>query len=232
MTETIASANAAASTMFLGHNGEWWDSALILAVIFAALAGVAVGITTAGSIVSHKREAAAADVALEKFKLETEGKISESNARAKEAELAMLRLRTPRFLDAQAFKDELAGIEPLVSVKILYVEECSDCFMLAGMIDAILYDLHWPHSPASPLKRRDGELIPEWLFRLPAVIQHRANPMGITVVSKKVGEFSDKSAVAALARAIMKSVQGVQGQWSRDDTLPEGEIKVVIAPKL
>jgi len=229
MTETIDSTKAAASTLFLGHNGEWWDFSLIVAGILVTLAALAAVVATAGSIVAHKREAAAADLALEKFKLETEGKISESNARAKEAELAMLRLRAPRFLDPKAFKAELAVV-PLVSVEVLYVEECSDCFMLAGMIDAILYDLHWPHSPAAPLKKRES--IPDWLLRLPAVIQHRANPMGISVVSKQVGEFSDKSAAASLARAILKSVQGAQAQWSRDETLLEGVIKVVVAPKL
>lgn len=80
MTETIASANAAASTLFLGHNGEWWDSALILFAVIAGLAATAVGITTAGSIISHKREAAAAEVALEKYKLDTGKQISEANA--------------------------------------------------------------------------------------------------------------------------------------------------------
>jgi len=130
MTETIDSTKAAASTLFLGHNGEWWDFSLIVAGILVTLAALAAVVATAGSIVAHKREAAAADLALEKFKLETEGKISESNARAKEAELAMLRLRAPRFLDPKAFKAELAVV-PLVSVEVLYVEECSDCCSLA-----------------------------------------------------------------------------------------------------
>lgn len=84
-TETIASANAAASTLFIGHNGEWWDSSLILAVVFAAIAGIAVGITTAGSIVSHKREAAASDEALARYKLDTAKDIADANERAADA---------------------------------------------------------------------------------------------------------------------------------------------------
>jgi hypothetical protein len=67
MTETIDSANAAASTLFLGQNGEWWDFWLIGSLIFVALAAIAAGVTTTGSIVSHKREAAGAEVALERF---------------------------------------------------------------------------------------------------------------------------------------------------------------------
>jgi hypothetical protein len=43
ITETIDSANAAVSTLFLGHNGEWWDFWLIMSVVFAAAAAIAVG---------------------------------------------------------------------------------------------------------------------------------------------------------------------------------------------
>ena len=105
MPESISSANAAVSTFFLGHNGEWWDFWLIVAVIFAALSAGAIGIATAGSIVSHKRKALAAEVALEHFKLETEGKISDSNARAAlaekgaaEAALELAKFKSPRTL--------------------------------------------------------------------------------------------------------------------------------------
>ena len=87
MTETISNANAAASTLFLGHDGEWWDFWLIMSVIAAAVVAAAIGVTTAGSIVSHKREGAAAEEALDRYKLDTRQKIAEANARQKEAEL-------------------------------------------------------------------------------------------------------------------------------------------------
>jgi hypothetical protein len=85
MQDTINSANAAASSLFLGHNGEWWDFWLIVSLVLAALIATAVGVTTAGSIVAHKREAAEAEGSLERYKLETGTQISEANARAKEA---------------------------------------------------------------------------------------------------------------------------------------------------
>lgn len=85
MTETINNANAAASTLFLGHNGEWWDFWLIVSVIIAALAATAVGIMTTGSLVSHKREAIAAGKALAAYQLETGKQISGANAEAAKA---------------------------------------------------------------------------------------------------------------------------------------------------
>ena len=85
MSDTIDSANTAASTLFLGHNGAWWDFWLIVSLVVAALAAIAVGVTTAGSILSHKRAAESSGKALELLKLGTERIVSDSNARAAEA---------------------------------------------------------------------------------------------------------------------------------------------------
>jgi hypothetical protein len=126
MNETINNASAAASTLFLGHNGEWWDFWLIISVAFAAVGAIAIGITTTGSIASHTREAVAAGQASERFKLETEGKISDSNARAAELKLAQLRkLAGPREINFDKLNEELKG-QPKAAVAIWYVPEVSD----------------------------------------------------------------------------------------------------------
>lgn len=93
MTETINNANVAASTLFLGHNGAWWDSWLIISLIVAAIVATAVGITTAGSLISHKREAGAADKQFEKYKLDTEAKITAANEGAENARVEQERLK-------------------------------------------------------------------------------------------------------------------------------------------
>ena len=80
MTETINSTKEAASTLFLGHNGEWWDFSLIVAGILVSLAAIAAVVATAGSIVAHKREASAVEQELVRYKLETSQKIAESAA--------------------------------------------------------------------------------------------------------------------------------------------------------
>lgn len=85
MNETISNANAAASTLFLGHSGEWWDSWLIISVIAAAMVATAIGITTAGSIISHKREARSADKALEAYKLTVDAKVADAKKEGIEA---------------------------------------------------------------------------------------------------------------------------------------------------
>jgi len=71
---------ATATTLLLGHNGGWWDLWMIISVGAVAVAGLSVLIFTAGSVMVHKRETAAAEHALEKYKLEVEGKVADAKA--------------------------------------------------------------------------------------------------------------------------------------------------------
>ena len=88
-----AFSNAATSTLFLGHNGEFWDFWLIVSAFAAVAVAAAIGFTTAGSLVSHKREARAAEDALAMYKLETGKKIAEANEGAEKARLEQERLK-------------------------------------------------------------------------------------------------------------------------------------------
>lgn len=78
--DTIASTEKAASVLILGMNGETWDRALIWSLIAAAIAAVFVGLTTAGSIITHKREAEAAEASLERYKETVAGKVAEAKS--------------------------------------------------------------------------------------------------------------------------------------------------------
>ena len=149
MPETINGANTAASTLFLGHNGEWWDFWLIFSVVFAALAAIAIGITTTGSIFSHKREASAAEQELDRYKAEaseniaasaalgetakaeaaraneTAAKLNNETARLQADNLALQTVLLPRHVGLLGFKrsppaaEWFAGIAPYAGTKLL-----------------------------------------------------------------------------------------------------------------
>jgi hypothetical protein len=145
MTETISNTNAAASILFLGHNGEWWDFWLIVSVIAAALVATAIGVTTAGSIISHKRETIAAEKVLELEKLETGKQIAEANARQKEAELKLAQLRQlagPRGINFDVFKKEMEG-KTKAPVAIWYLPDVSDAWNFAFRLQIALGESGW-----------------------------------------------------------------------------------------
>jgi hypothetical protein len=227
MTETISNANAAASTLFLGHSGEWWDFWLIISVIIAALAATAIGVATVGSIVSHKRGAAAAEQALNLYKLETEEKIAEANARTKTAELELFKLRLPRNVDAEKFAKALSGV-PKAKVEILYVKECSDCFWVAQWLSDGLKHENWDHTvgPIIPPDNPTGQAA-----SLPSAILVRGQPWGVTVVGPYDAVVNNELKFRGLFSAVAASLDGSVTTGTSDPNMPDGSLRIVVAPK-
>jgi len=164
MTGTISNANAAASTLFLGHNGESWDFWLIVSVIVAAAVATAIGVTTAGSIIAHKREAAAAEEAFSRYRLETDKQIAEANERQKQAELQILQLRLPRSIEVEKFASAVKEISPPpASYEVLYDANAPDASFLATLIWGVFFNAKWPTQQSAgptPLKAPPPDILP------------------------------------------------------------------------
>jgi hypothetical protein len=238
MPETINSANAAASTLFLGQNGEWWDFWLIVSVVLAALAAVTIGITTTGSVVSHKREASAAEKELQKYKLDTAKEISEANARTKEAELKLAEVREklgrPRRLDNEALLASLKNVPP-VPVEITLVTTDPDSHWIASSILGALEKMGWPVLPSGGLE----------IFRQtpPLLKMCAGNFGGISVLSKNISKEEsgylttspkpqrpDKPFLA-LWDALWKAVGANEVALATCPFVPEGQLHIVVAPR-
>jgi hypothetical protein len=226
MTETINSTNAATSTLFLGHNGEWWDFSLIVAGIFVALAAAAAVIATAGSIVAHKREAAGAELALETFKLETERKISEADARAAEANLELAKFKAPRLLD-DAQQSIVAGKVAMFSgtkfdAGIGPKGDPEPLYLLRSISDS-LKSIGWVHVPWTG----DGETYTE--APLPAV--------GLTMVTNVIVDVHPKywNELGPAAKALVDALnaEGIAAIVnSRPATIDADVIHIRIGRKL
>ena len=237
MTETIDSANAAASTLFLGHNGDWWDSWMIVSLIAVALAAIAAGVTTAGSIVSHKREAVAAEIALDRFKIETDERISESgaraaeaNARAEEAKLALEKYKRPRSLDTDSFLNILKQSPP-AKAEVLYVRECSDCSWTAQFIGSFLNTAGWT-AVWAPIDEKKAAAGP-WRLQ-PIAVSVKGYPWGITVVAKDITPENLQGPKGASIRALFDGLFASYKPsvtMAFDDSLSDDLIRVVVAPK-
>ena len=182
MTETISNANAAASTLFLGHNGEWWDFVVIVSVIAVALAATAGGVATIGSIVSHKRETAAAEEALDRYKVDTGKQIAEANARQKEAELKLAKLRklaSPRSIDVETFVKTLEG-KPKAHVQIWYLPDVSDVWMLSFQLKIALLHAGWQVD--EPIEIPEPDSKNPLVKGMPRAMVAGGQPSGVTIV--------------------------------------------------
>lgn len=85
MPETIESASKAVPVLIFGLTSSTWDKALIASLIVAAIAAVAVGFTTAASIIAHQQETIASDESLDRYKEFAAGKIAEAHTAGIEA---------------------------------------------------------------------------------------------------------------------------------------------------
>jgi hypothetical protein len=118
------------SSEFLSHDSDWWNTAMVVALVFAFLAAGLVAAATTGVIVVQKREAISAKEDLEKYKAAAAGQLAEAKlegikagkaagdadlkaaqatARAAEAELALAKYRAGRSLTEEQ-KNELVAV--------------------------------------------------------------------------------------------------------------------------
>jgi hypothetical protein len=247
MQDTINNANAAASTLFLGHNGDWWDFWLIVTLVLTAIVAIGVGVTTAGSLITHKREALAANVALTTFKSKTAGEIAEANARQKEAELKLEQLRNfsgQRRVDREILKNELQG-KPKAPVAIWYLPDSSDGYWFATGLFADLQTCGWQADFPIPIPDIDDQTVekimpggPRLLSMLranPRAVNAGGQPSGMTVVGDGISGDTDApdTPFKALLNALAKSTFfGVYGSGaSQFMPVPKGTLRIVISAK-
>jgi hypothetical protein len=101
--------------------------------------------------------------------------------------------------------------------------------MVASMVGALLKHKNWPFS-LSELKKLQSPSV-DWMVGLPATLQHRANPTGVSVLSKNANLDDEKNPARALMFAIGNSLE-TGGFLAPDASMPEGIVRIVIAPKI
>ncbi len=195
MQDTINSANEAASVLFLGHDGEWWDFWLILSVVFAALAAVAIGITTTGSIVSHKREAAAAESALEKYKVDAKADADvKIDAARTEAKVALEKA-------SNESAERIRGVEEKARVDVAKANESAEqAKAAAAEANLALARLKTPRTiPTAEYPRLVGEL---------------SKFEGTKVAIYILGEGPEPNGLAGIISALLKQSQWEPLSWN------------------
>jgi hypothetical protein len=210
----------------------------------------AVGVTTAGSLISHKREGALAEEALDRYKLETAKQLAEANARQKEAELKLAQLRKlagPRDINFDKLKEALEG-QPKALVVIWYVPEVSDGYWFASRLFTALHtagwEVSWPQAVPQLTKEHVDRVVPDGSAQLyslllgqPPAMNAGGQPSGVTVVGDGDHTALEPNAPASpyrtLFQALSKSTDfGMFGSGgSQFMPVPKGTLRVVIAAK-
>jgi hypothetical protein len=96
MAQIVSATVSKGKRRMLGLGLDSWNNIMIASLAFGALAAVIVGVSTYVIIRLQKAEAAATAEEFSRYKLATEKSISDANARAAEAQLALEKFKTPR----------------------------------------------------------------------------------------------------------------------------------------
>lgn len=159
-----------------------------------------------------------------------------SNARAKDAELEIERLRelarinaAPRVPNADLFEKQLAGISRQ-SVDLLYDKGVPDASTLATIMGIAFLKAGWKVERGNKL----GASLPANLLpwsSLPFEVKGQSNFWGISIISNKSVKDDPKDPRQAVAQAIFKSGAEHLISFGVDATLPDGTIRIVIGPR-
>jgi hypothetical protein len=222
--------------------------------MLASLAGTALAafvlvVSTRAIIVLQKEAELQTKDEFGRYKLDTEAKIAEANARQKEAELKLAQLRKlagPRLINFDKLKEELDG-KPKAPVTIWYVPEVPDGYLFATRLSVALRAAGWEVSgpqiipgltkeDVAKIWPNNAEQVFPTLREQPPAMNAGGQPNGVTVVGDGTTDIignAPMSPFKALLEALSKSTHfGMYGSsGSQFMPVPKGTLRVVVAAK-
>ncbi len=166
-----------------------------------------------------------------------------ANERANESALKLEELRrqvAPRHIDRDAFLKAIEG-KPKAVVKIMYVRDDPECFDVAQQIYRVLKDALWDVVPPVPIPSND----PLLRVDVPIAMSVGGQPSGVAVVAHSLSDVEMEASKnisfgrqwkitpwTSLSNAILQSLGQVAGGAGGASAPPEGELRVVVAPRM
>jgi hypothetical protein len=134
----------------------------------------------------------------------------------------IIALESPRIIDLGKLKKELEG-KPTGKAVVVYVKECVDCEWLADWIWVGLHEAGWELADGRPSSL--PAVLEGSIPSSPAAVA-RGHPWGVSVVANT---NEDGSAQSALMWAMTQQLGHAAG--GIDKSLPDGLVRVVVAPR-
>jgi hypothetical protein len=145
MAQIVSATVSKGKRRMLGFGLDFWNNLMVASLAFGALAAVVLGISTYVIIRLQKAETVATAEEFSRYKLATEKSISEANARAAEAQLALEKFKTPRSIP-QADRPRLIRLlseYPDTEAAVYILGEGPEPNALGGSITNLLNQARW-----------------------------------------------------------------------------------------
>lgn len=215
---------------------NWIYSIGNILVVVGAIAGTlgAIGIFWGGSV----REKFS-DLRLS----ENEKATAKANAEAASAALKLEELRrqtAPRQLNRDAFFKAIDG-KPKALTRIMYVRDDPECFDVAQQIYRVMKEAKWDAISPVPIPSNDPNLRPD----IPIAMSVGGQPSGVSVIAHSASDEEIEAGKnisfgrpwkvtpwTALSNALLESLGRIGGGAGGSAAPPDGELRVVVAPRM
>ena len=215
-----------------------WEHATLWFLGVVAIGGIGVVVATYAVIKLQRAESAQAKKELAQYQTKAAAEIAAANAVAEtakqgaaNAELKAEQIRermAPRQFDEDAFLAYLAGKEKWPVVELWYADE-NDSLWVAVRTLSALDKAGWAVSAPKPLRGPNPTM--PLASSVPLTVTYGAQPSGVSVIAKTIPELDAAHAAAFLRSAFGAAIKGTQANLGRDETMAEGTLRIVIAPK-
>jgi hypothetical protein len=159
---------------------------------------------------------------------EAEARAAEANQKAQEAMLKLEQLRKqlgPRRIDSEIFLAELAE-QPKAPLEILYSPDDPDSWNLALRTASLLVEAGWLVNSPIPIPRKSDSR------GSPSSVMAGGYPSGVTISVSSLEEHDKPgTAYTALWNAFWKGLDTGGMFATRHEEIPEGTLRVIIAPR-
>lgn len=226
----------------LGLSLHGWENAMVVLLIVAGFTAFAAGVATWVVVRLQRIELANSEREFTKYKLDTSKEISEANARAAEAQLALEKFKAPRELDSNAGTPLVEGLKEFAGTRVDVIVNLagSDTYFFGNRVYLALHNAGW--------KAKTWNAIGSFPIAGVAVsvsIRREEDPQSRMELSKKLRTAGDKI-IALLTDAGVEARTGmpfavedadggpivghlVSGSvWDPNDIAP---IRIIVGPK-
>jgi hypothetical protein len=156
--------------MIWGLELHTWEEIMRGSLVAVGAFGLIGGLATWFVVSLQRGELAASKVEFERYKLETGEKISESNARTKEAELALAKLKAPRTLSLEAQARIVEKVKPFSGQEYAFsITPGPDALSFLELLEVALKEAGWVRGPPLGTITVDDGRVAVSLFKAPGV---------------------------------------------------------------
>jgi hypothetical protein len=142
--QTISTAISIPQRLILGHDVDWWNTAMVVSLVCAGLIALAVALTTTVVVKLQRQVDADTKAAFARYKLDAERDINDAKKEALNAQLALEQYKAPRTIEQSKQEEFIEALKPSAPQQyMLSVAAGREAANLVCLLDELISKAGW-----------------------------------------------------------------------------------------